>query len=204
MEKKKHEIVELVIDENNEAIAIDAISLVTSPAIEEEFVYFNNKKSNLTLAKVDEEKGILVSPALIPFKHIYRYDANSDKEYYVHFSADTVKKAAHSYLKFQNNNNATEQHENKVTGVFTVESWIKTDKEDKSNAFGYDLPIGTWFVSMKIENEEIKEKIRSGEIKGLSIEGYFVDKMQKLSKAEPTDAELLEALLEVIEENETN
>ena len=62
MEKKPTKIVELIIDESNEELAIDAISLVTEPAIEQDFVYFNKAKNNLTLAKIDEEKGLLVSP----------------------------------------------------------------------------------------------------------------------------------------------
>ena len=98
---KTYDIVELVVDNDNEALAIDAISLVTSPAIETYFVYFN-KDTNLTLAAIDEEKRLLVSPALIPYKQIYRYDAKKDKEYYVYFTADTVRKAAEAYLKHQN------------------------------------------------------------------------------------------------------
>jgi hypothetical protein len=183
MEKKTTKIVELVIDENHEEITIDAISLVTEPAIAENFVYFNKEKHNLTLAKVDEEQKLLVSPALIPNKNIYRFDAENNQEYYVFFTESTVKKASEMYLKYNNNNNATVQHENKITGVHTVESWIVQDpKMDKSRLYGYDVPKGTWFVSMKIENEEIIKRIKDGELRGLSIEGYFTDKMAKMSK----------------------
>ena len=185
MEKKTTKIVELVIDESNEELAIDAISLVTEPAIAQDFVYFNKTKHNLTLAKVDEEQRLLVSPALIPNKQIYRFDADTNQEYYVYFTAETVKKASEMYLKHNNNNNATVQHENKVTGVHTVESWVIQDAEmDKSRLYGFDLPKGTWMVSMKIENQEIIDRIKEGELKGLSIEGYFIDRMQKMSKFE--------------------
>jgi len=195
-----YDIVELIVDENNEELAIDAISLVTSPAIETDFVYFNATESNLTLAKVNEEERLLVSPALIPYKQIYRYDANKDRNYYVYFTADTVRKAAEAYMKHQNTNNATLQHEEKVTGVHTVESWIVEDsKNDKSNLYGYELPKGTWFVSMRVNNDEVWERIKSGELKGLSIEGYFVDKMETLSKEkEPSDNEILLALADLL------
>ena len=177
-----YDIVELVVDEDNEELAIDAISLVTSPAIETDFVYFNNNKANLTFAKVNEEKRLLVSPALIPYKQIYRYDANKDKNYYVYFTAETVRKAAEAYMKHQNTNSATLQHEEKVTGVHTVESWIvENSTNDKSNLYGYELPVGTWFVTMRVLNDEVWERIKSGELKGLSIEGYFVDKMETLA-----------------------
>ena len=178
---KTYDIVELIVDEENEELAIDAISLVTEPAIEQDFVYFN-KQHNLTLAKVDEEKRLLVSPALIPYKQIYRYDAAKDKDYYVYFTEETVRKAAEAYMKHQNTNNATVQHEEKVTGVHTIESWIVQDKnKDKSNLYGYNLPKGTWFVTMKVLNDKVWERIKDGELKGLSIEGYFVDKMQTLA-----------------------
>ena len=178
-----YDIVELVIDETNEAIAIDAISLVTSPAIETPFVHFNDDKNKLTLAKIDEDKRMLVSPALIPYKQIYRYNADTDKHYYVYFTADTVRKAAEAFIKHHNTNNATIQHEYKVTGVSVIETWISEDsKKDKSNMYGYELPKGTWFVSMRIDNDEVWEQIKDGTLKGLSIEGYFVDKVQKMAK----------------------
>jgi hypothetical protein len=197
---KNTKIVELVIQEDNQELAIDAISLVSAPAIEEDFVFFGKEKNNLTLAKVDEEKRMLVSPALIPNKQIFRYDPNTDSEYYVYFSKDTVRQASELYLKHNNHHKATYQHQDRVSGVLTVESWIKEGDMDKSKMYGYDLPNGTWFVKMRIDNDELWNKIKEGELKGLSIEGYFVDKMQKMSETEPTDEEILSALNEIIRE----
>ena len=196
-------IVELVIDEDSQELAIDAISLVSAPAIEENWVFFGKEKNNLTLAKVDEEKRMLVSPALIPDKQIFRYDPNTDSEYYVYFSKDTVRKASELYLKNNNHHKATQEHSERVSGVLTVESWIIEDtKTDKSTLYGFSLPKGTWMVKMKIENEDLWQKIKSGELKGLSIEGYFTDKMEKMSETTPTDQEILEALNEIISENQ--
>ena len=196
MKKKTTKITELVIDEENEALAIDAISLVTSPAIEVDFVFFGKEKNNLTFAKVDEEKRELIAPALIPNKQIYRYDANTDSDYYVYFSKDTVKKAAYSYLKHNNHHKATYQHEQRVAGVLTVESWIKEGDQDKSKLYGFDLADGTWFVKMKIENDDLWNKIKEGELKGLSIEGYFVDKLEKMGK-QYTDEQIRTAYKEL-------
>ena len=196
--KKYHKITELVISEDNKDLAIDAISLVTDPAIEVDFVYFDKSKNNLTLAKVDEEKRMLVSPALIPNKQIYRYDADKDQDYYVFFSKDTVRQASEMYLRYNNHHKATYQHESKVTGVVTIESWIKEGDMDKSKLYGFDLPDGTWFVKMKIDNEDMWNRIKGGELKGLSIEGYFVDKMEALSKPKFTDEEVLEALASIL------
>jgi hypothetical protein len=197
-------IVELVIADDSQELAIDAISLVSSPAIEQDFVFFGKEKNNLTFAKVDEEKRMLVSPALIPNKQIFRYDPQTDSEYYVYFSPETVRKASELYLKHNNHHKATHEHNERVSGVLTVESWIKEGDQDKSKLYGYDLPNGTWFVKMKINNNELWSKIKDGSLKGLSIEGYFTDKMEKMSEREPTTEEILKALNEIISENQTN
>ena len=199
---KPTRIVELVIQDDNQDLAIDAISLVSAPAIEQDFVYFGKEKSNLTLAKVDEEKRMLISPALIPNKNIVRYDANTDSEYYVWFSKETVRKASELYLKHNNHHKATYEHQERVSGVLTVESWIIEDpKMDKANIYGFQLKKGTWMVKMKIDNEELWQDIKSKKIKGLSIEGYFADKFEAMQKRKPTDLEILSALNEIIKEN---
>ena len=200
-EMKTTSIVELVIDETSEALAIDAISLVSAPAIEQDFVFFGKEKNNLTFAKVDEEKRMLISPALIPNKQIFRHDPNTDSDYYVYFSKETVRKASELYLKNNNHHKATYQHEDRVSGVLTVESWIKEGDMDKSKMFGFDLPNGTWFVKMRIDNDELWSKIKDGELKGLSIEGYFTDKMETMAEKKPTDHEILTALNEILNPN---
>ena len=197
-------IVELIIQDDNQELAIDAISLVTSPAIEQDFVFMGKEKNNLTLAKVIEDKRILISPALIPEKTILRHDANTSSDYFVFFSKATVKKASELYLKHNNHHKATYQHQDRISGVLTVESWIIEDsKLDKSTLYGFSLPVGTWMVSLKIDNDDIWKEIKSGSLRGLSIEGYFTSKFEAMQKAEPTNEEILTALNEIIKENQT-
>jgi len=197
---KETKIVELVIADDSQELAIDAISLVTSPAIEQDFVFFGKEKNNLTFAKVDEEKRMLVSPALIPNKQIFRHDPNTDSDYYVYFSPDTVRKASELYLKHNNHHKATYQHQDRVSGILTVESWIIEDtKLDKSTLYGYSLPVGTWMVKLSISNDEIWSKIKNGELKGLSIEGYFTNKFEQMNKKkEFTDEEVRNAIKELL------
>jgi hypothetical protein len=202
-EMKTTSIVELVIDEDSQELAIDAISLVSAPAIEQDFVFFGKEKNNLTFAKVDEEKRMLISPALIPDKSIFRHNPQTQEDYFVFFSKDTVRKASELYLKNNNHHKATHEHSERVSGVLTVESWIIDDpKMDKSTLYGFSLPKGTWMVSMRISNDELWKEIKSGSLRGLSIEGYFTDRMQKMSETTPTDQEILEALNEIISENQ--
>ena len=200
---KTTKIVELVISDENEELAIDAISLVSAPAIEENFVYFGKDKNNLTLAKVDEEKRMIVAPALIPNKQIIRYDQNTDNHYYVYFSPATVRRASELYLKHNNHHKATYEHKERVSGVVTTESWIKEGDQDKSKLYGFDLPNGTWFVKMRIDNEELWQEIKDGSLTGLSIEGYFANRFEAMEQRKPTDEEILHALNEIINENQT-
>jgi hypothetical protein len=208
MSNKENKIkeVELLVNDEHMDMTISAISLVTSPAIEELFVFFNKANEIVTLAKIDEEARCLVSPALIPEKRIVRFDKDTNEEYNVFFTAETIKQCSELYLMSENNNTATEQHEKEVSGVHTVESWIKEGDQDKSNLFGFDLPIGTWFVKMKINNDDLWSKIKSKELRGLSIEGMFTQQLSKLSTQEKTNTvhskeDILKALVDIINEN---
>jgi len=201
-EEKTTSIVELVINDENQELAIDAISLVTAPAIEQDFVFFGKEKNNLTFAKVDEEKRMLISPALIPGKTIFRHDPQTSSDYFVFFSKATVRKASELYLKHNNHHKATYQHQDRISGILTVESWIIEDsKLDKSTLYGFSLPVGTWMVKLKIDNDEIWSKIKDGELKGLSIEGYFTNKFEQMNKIkETTSEEILSAFNELVRE----
>jgi len=167
------EIIELLLDEENEDAGIDAISIVSSPAIESNFLAF--KSQEIKFAKVDDDKRILMGAALIPNKPIYRKDEK--KEYYVYFSADTVRKASELFFMNGNQNNTTLEHNMSLNGLTVVESWIVEGEQDKSRMYGLDVPVGTWMVSMKVNNDEVwNDYVKENKVKGFSIEGYFADK----------------------------
>lgn len=167
-------IVELVIEKDLDGI--DAVSLVDSPAIEENFIALN-KEYKVEFAEVDSDKRILMGAALIPNKQIYR--KNGKDEFYVFFSEATVKQASELFLKNGNQSNATLEHKAKFDGATVVESWIIDNPEmDKSKQYGFSLPKGTWMISMKIEDEEVWKQVKEGKYKGFSIEGYFADKLE--------------------------
>ena len=169
-------IVELILDEEQE-IGIEAISVVENPAIEEDFIAL--KSQEFKLAEVDKEKRILMGALLIPNKPIYR--RNGEDEYYIYFSKDTVLKASQMYLMQGKQNNSTLEHQYQINGLSLVESWIVEDKvHDKSVKYGMDLPLGTWVGAVKVNNDEIwNEFVKTGRVKGFSIEGYFADKMER-------------------------
>ena len=201
-------IVELILDEESE-LGIEAISVVENPAIEEDFVAL--KSQEFKLAEIDGERRILMGALLIPNKPIYR--RNGEDEYYIYFSKDTVLKASQMYLMNSKQNNSTLEHQHQLEGLSLVESWIVEDKvHDKSVKYGMDLPLGSWVGSVKVNNDQIwNEFVKTGKVKGFSIEGYFADKMERpndqtikdeLSQIEEEEAEYLLAEIKAIIKND--
>lgn len=172
----KLETIELFIDEENIKDGIDAISLVEAPAIEENFVALSKHK--IDFKTINEEKRIVVGLALVPDKEIYR--RSGDYEFNIKFSKDTVKKAAHLFLKRLKVNNATLEHETKVQGVSVVESWVVEDvKNDKANVYNLNAVEGAWCVIMRIDNDDIWKEVKQGKYLGFSIEGMFSDELER-------------------------
>ena len=189
------DIVELFIDEED-AIGIEAISVVESPAIEEDFIALKNQE--FKLAEVDKEKRILMGAALIPNKPIYR--RNEENEYYIYFSRDTVRKASELFFINGNQNNSTLEHQVPLTGLSVVESWIVESEKDKTRHYDMEVPVGTWMVSMKVLNDEIwNDYVKTGKVKGFSIEGYFADKAER-PKDKSLKDDLEEEAQELVEE----
>ena len=157
-----------------------AISLVESPAIESDFVYFD--KEVIQFAKVDNEQKMLIGPILIPEKRILRVDGEGNP-YHVFFSKDTVKKLAQNYLMKKYTDKATLEHDSKIKGVYLVESWIKDGKLDKSNNYGLSVPEGTWMGMFKVADEKIwNDYVKTGKVKGFSVEALLEHKLIKASE----------------------
>jgi hypothetical protein len=83
-----------------------------------------------------------------------------------------------------------------------VESWIVEDSEmDKSKKYGLNVPVGTWMVSMKVNNEQIwNDFVKTGKVKGFSIEGYFADKLE-MSLQDAKEQELIEKIKKILTKN---
>ena len=124
--------------------------------------------------QTDEEKKIVIGPAMIPDIKIFRKDALGNP-YYVFFSPETIKMIAEKYMRNKYTDNNDQMHNGKaIRDVYVFESWIKESENDKSTDYGYgDLPIGTWFVSMKVNNPVIWEKVKTGQLNGFSVSGFF-------------------------------
>lgn len=152
-----------------------AISLVEEPAIEIDYVAFDKDKETKPNLKFIEdkqnEKFMILGPALVPDKNIYRnYDGN---EFYVSFSAECIEKLSYKFMKTCYGDGCfTKDHESFAQGCSLAESWIKISENDKSVDYGFDCPIGTWFIAAKIDSIELWDSIKKGERKGFSIESW--------------------------------
>jgi hypothetical protein len=169
-------IIELILGDGVFS-GIEAISLVSAGAIEEDFIAL--KSQEVKLAEVSSEKRILMGALLVPNKPIYR--KTGEDEYYIYFSKKTIEKASQLYLMNGNQNNATLEHQHSLNGLTLVESWLVEDKvHDKSRKYGLDVPVGTWMGAVKVNNEDVWEEfVKTGKVKGFSIEGYFADKAER-------------------------
>lgn len=173
-----------------------AVSLVEDPAIESNFIALSKEKQ---IIQLENEKRLLVGAALIPNKPIYR-NING-KEFYISFDEATIEKLAQDFLANDYQHNITIEHQEGVDDITVVESWIKTSENDKSVGYGLNEPIGTWFISVKVNNEEIWNKVKNGDYKGFSIEAMVgLDENLELNNQLSMNEELIEKLREIIYE----
>ena len=152
----------------------EAISMVTEPAIESDFVFLSKDKAIVKEAFSNDEKHMVYGAVLRPDFPIYRNDG--ENEYYLEFTSESIERMARDYMMNYRQGNVTIQHEEYANEVFMVESWIKQDMDkDKSVSVGLDksLPIGTWFCGFYVNNNDVWERIKSGELKGFSVEAMI-------------------------------
>lgn len=134
----------------------------------------------------DEEQKIVVGPAMIPEMAIPRRDEDGDI-YYVKFSEETIKEIMMKFMKEARTNATNQDHqEDNAAGAYVYESWLVEDPEtDKANTkYGFNVPAGTWMVSMKVDDKETWKRVKNGELRGFSVEGFFsdLDEIQGLKK----------------------
>ena len=147
---------------------IYALSVVKSPAMKSKFITLKDASKPIKLATISDERRVLMGVALIPDKPIYRNDPEMG-EYNIVFSADTIEKAAYDFIRNGNSNNSTIEHEIDLGSdkVSVVESWIIEDtNKDKSRKYGFDEPVGSWMVTMKIHDDAVWAMAKLEKFKG--------------------------------------
>lgn len=152
------------LDDEDQGIRF--ISLVENPAIQESYMLFNK---HIKFSK-DDSKHCLTGPILIPNQKIYRRDERG--EYYIVFSEETIEKIASKMIAQGTAANVDTQHNNHLEeGIYPIEIYLKDSKRNSLVGFE-DLPDKTLFVTYKVENDELYQKIKD-DFTGFSIEALF-------------------------------
>jgi len=192
-------LLELILREEDELSGVEAISLVETPATEEDWIFLSEHKVELAVA--DTEKRILMGAALVPNKKIKRAPKEEGgKPFFIFFSENTVRQISQKFLKSGKQNNTTLAHQIPLNNVSIVESWIiEDDVHDKSRKFGLTAPVGTWMLSVKVEDDTVwNEWVKEGRIKGFSIEGKFADELHIQAESEDKAVKTLELILNIL------
>lgn len=152
-----------------------AISMVECPAIDENFVALSKEEEEQVMLESDE-KHMVYGAVLVPDRDILRKATDVLDKHYISFSSDSIEKMSQDFMKEYRQHEVKVAHKDIANEVCVVESWLKSDiYKDKSVALGLNpnLPIGTWFVGMKVNNIDTWKKIKSGELKGFSVESIL-------------------------------
>lgn len=163
---------DIVSDENSD-LEVDYVALVDKPAIEKNFLAFNEHEQKMAFAIQDDEQ-IITGALMLADKPIYRNDENG--EYYVIFSKDTIKKIAQKFFTkgYQSNVNLMHDSGQRLEGLTMFESWITDQKRGIQAMKGFeDVPEGSWFGSFKVNNPDVWQMVKEGKVKGFSVEGLF-------------------------------
>jgi len=179
---------EMTMGEND---GVYAMSLVEAPATEEQFIALaTDAQKEIKLSTLVEDKQILVGAALVPEKPIFRAGAEGQEDYYIYFSKQTVEKAARDFVKNGMQSNFTLEHGRKIDGVNVIESWIVEDEDnDKSRAYGLEVPKGTWMLISKVEDTNLwKEYVKGNKVFGYSLEGKFGSEVKRELSDEKLDS----------------
>jgi len=199
-------IVELKLDDAMTGEGITAISLVKHPAIEQNWIAFSKGdvevKPNPAFAfkTIDEEQRVIAGPAMIPDKLIYRKEPGPDgEEFFVFFTVDTIRELSERFLLQGKQNNMTLEHESTLNDLSVVESWIVEDSEkDKSSMYGFELPPGSWFVKVKVLNDDVWDLVKGDNVAGFSVEGVFTRDIIQNSKTQMSKKTKLQGYLDQI------
>lgn len=188
-------VYELKISENTQdEFQVYAVAGVDKPATGVDFFAFNEQESTMNFAEINMEEGIVIGAAMIPNKLIYRKN-DDGKEFNVFYTKETIQQIAVKFFEkdFQKNFNLMHDPTQQKDGVVFFQSFIK-DSSKGIEGMKDNNPDGTWYLGAKINNDEVWNKIKSGEIKGWSVEGYF-----KMQPQELTDEQAVSELQRMLE-----
>jgi hypothetical protein len=136
--------------------------------------------------KADDEQRMIYTPLMLPNILIPRIE--NDETYFVRFKPEVIEKIRNKFMiegRLRASN--LEHSDQKFNDIVMVESWIVTGPMDKVYQLGFteqQVPFGSWIGGYKILDTEEgdmiwNDYIKSGKVKGASVEGEFLLKFYK-------------------------
>lgn len=186
----------LVITDNEEGEEeVDYVALVEYPAIQKNFIAFNNRLKFVA----NEEQRVVSGPLMIADLPIYRRD--DEGEYYVLFTADEIKKIVQRFFKKGYQAKVNIEHDKAIDGVYMFESYIIDRQRGITPPKGFeDIADGSWFGSFKVENDNIWQEVKAGTFKGFSVEGLFM--YERTGKVVTPEEEIMKQIFKILAEIE--
>lgn len=179
----------------DDGAGVMSMAFVDQPAIMVDWVAFSADKE-IKLSVQDEMQGIVFGPALIPDLLIPRINKLTGEKFAVFMDAPTIEAIALKFMQESRQNSINEAHDasKMFEGITIYESFIANDKRSKMPVGFESLPLGTWFITAKVNNEEMLSKIKTGEVKGFSIEGFFAEEPINVIDSQQLEAVISEIL----------
>lgn len=181
------------VEFNDENSVFNWVSIVTEPAIMENFIRLSKQDDEKVRLKVNEEKRIVSGPALIPGEPIYRNQGG--RQFYITWTEETIKQVAINFFQHNRQNEGNVEHAVPFNGITFYESYILDKERGIVPKEFEDLPNGTWMLSAKIDNDEVWRMVKEGLLTGFSID------MSGVEFKEERVIDSLEEFMEYINKN---
>jgi hypothetical protein len=206
--------IELKLNKKNKKTGLKGISLVEHPATKTNFILLSeeNQEKQQIFHFSEDDKQILTGVLLKPNQLIYRSPESlkDGLDGYIYFSEETIQDTCLLFLQSENLNKITLEHSENIgeNDINLMEIWLVSNPEmDKSKALGFEnLPINTLMVSLKINNPQLWQEIKTGKYKGFSIEGFFdydensITELSEIKENKEIKNELIEKIMEIIKD----
>lgn len=181
------------IEFSDETSVFNNVALVTEPAIMETFIQLSKQEEGQIQLKIDEEKRMVSGPVLIPDQPIYRNQGG--RQFYIKYTKDTISKMALNFFKSHRNTEGNVEHVVPVNGITYFESYLLNKERGLAPKEFENLPDGTWILTAKVENDDVWDLVKSGELTGFSID------ISNIRFGEEREIDKLEDLIDYLNNN---
>lgn len=175
---------------------LNILSMVENPAIDINYIKMEEEINHIKMEVLDEEKNIVIAPALVPDILIPR--VHKGIKYYISFDKETIEQSLIKMSAEQKDQNVDVNHSEKlINGAIVMEKFITHHNRVTQVKNFENLPMGTLFFTAKVIDEKLMSDIKAGKINGWSIAGFYDLEIEE-------DVELTEDEIKILNDSVTN